>query len=252
AGRAREPRLRIDLAFLHEAVPEGAVGAVRAGGPASGALGRADRRGGRVAPARLRGAAWAVQAGDDGTTRRRVRQGARAAGPAQVAPPLSDARAELEARPRRARSRARELLADPMRHRLPDSEAASRSKLLLGPPRVQAPGPFLELALGVVAAVPATAEMQAHVAPCGGRLVALEGPARVVAHDERTAVCAQQGMDLGREPALVAELERMAPGRQLFQGTSQEPNVATKALSGSCHSTALRRPARASGSMRSQ
>ena len=72
--------------------------------------------------------------------------------------------------------------------------------------------------------------MQAHVAPSGGRLIALEPSARVVAHDERAAVCAQQGMDLGREPALVAELERMAPGRQLFQGSSKEPIVAAKVL----------------------
>ncbi len=39
ADRAREPRLRVDLARVRAAVPEGAVGAVCAGGAAGGALG---------------------------------------------------------------------------------------------------------------------------------------------------------------------------------------------------------------------
>src|SRR6185312_8692491 len=63
-----------------EAVPEVALGALRARRPAGGALGRADRRRRLTAPARLRGPARDVQAAHDLPARGSLRQGDRAPG----------------------------------------------------------------------------------------------------------------------------------------------------------------------------
>ena len=54
--------------------------------------------------------------------------------------------------------------------------------------------------------------MEADVGPVRGQLVPL--PPRIVADHERDAVRAQQLVDIGREPALVAKLEAVTPRRQ--------------------------------------
>src|SRR5438093_5454298 len=89
--------------------------------------------------------------------------------------------------------------------------------LAAGGDLAQARRPLLQLAPGVVAAAPARAVVEAHEGEVrrGRRLG--ERPARVVGQDGRDAVLAQERVDLGRKPALVAELEGVAAGRQLGQ-----------------------------------
>ena len=89
----------------------------------------------------------------------------------------------------------------------------------LGPaaPLGDSPGPLVQLRLRVVAAPAAVAVVQPDERPVRRQLVRLEGPARVVGDHERGAVGAQLLVDGLREPALVAELEAVAPGRQQRQ-----------------------------------
>src|SRR6185295_1034940 len=76
-------------------------------------------------------------------------------------------------------------------------------------------GPFLELRLRIVAPAAAGAVVEADVRPVAGELVRLERPPRVVADDECGAVGPQQFVHVRNEPALVPELEAVAPGRKL-------------------------------------
>src|SRR5215208_2691234 len=58
--------------------------------------------------------------------------------------------------------------------------------------------------------------------PIRRQLARLERPARVVSDDERHTVAAEEVVDVPLEPALVAELEAVAAGRQLCEGLGQE------------------------------
>src|SRR5919197_1047633 len=67
--------------------------------------------------------------------------------------------------------------------------------------------PALELPLGIVAAAPLAAIVEADEGPVRGHLVGLERAAGVIADHEGGAVRAQQLVDLRGEPARMAELE---------------------------------------------
>ena len=95
---------------------------------------------------------------------------------------------------------------------------------------MEAPGPCLELAAGVVAAAPARAEVEAHVAPRRRRAVRLKGALGVVAEDERDAMRAQQLVDLVHEPAAVAKLERVPALREARESLRQALVVALERL----------------------
>src|SRR4029453_12708866 len=88
------------------------------------------------------------------------------------------------------------------------------------------PRPLVQLGLGVLAAAAAVAVVQAEDRPVGGQLVRLEGPARVVRDHQRGVVRAQLLVDRLREPALVAELEAVAPRREQGERASEPVVVA--------------------------
>src|SRR5438067_585815 len=73
--------------------------------------------------------------------------------------------------------------------------------------------PLLELARRIVPAR-AAAAVEADERPVRGQLARLERPAPVVADHESRAVRPQELVDLGREPALVPELEAVPPTRE--------------------------------------
>src|SRR5690348_8432756 len=76
--------------------------------------------------------------------------------------------------------------------------------------------PFLELASRVVPG-PAAAVVEADERPVRGQLASLERPLGMVADGQRGLPLAEQGVDVGREPALVAELDGVAPGRECVE-----------------------------------
>src|SRR6266540_6171869 len=90
-----------------------------------------------------------------------------------------------------------------------------------GAPGVDALGPLLELALRVVAVPTTIPVVEADEGPIGRQLMRLEGTFRVIADHERNAVRAQQLVDFRREPALVAELEAVAPCREPAERCAQ-------------------------------
>src|SRR6266540_340358 len=90
------------------------------------------------------------------------------------------------------------------------------------------PLPGLELGLGVVAAPAAVPVVEADESPVRGQLAGLERTLGMVADDEGDAVATQQLIRLGAEPALVAELEAVASGRQLLERRGQELVVAVE------------------------
>src|SRR3954454_11238762 len=91
-------------------------------------------------------------------------------------------------------------------------------------------GPGPQLGLRVVAAPPAVAVVEAHERPVGRQLERLEGALGVVADGQRDLVPAQQLVDLLAEPARVAELEAVAPGRQQVEGAGERVVVALEPL----------------------
>src|SRR5688572_11362520 len=89
--------------------------------------------------------------------------------------------------------------------------------------------PLLQLALGVVAAAPARAVVEAHERPVGRQLVALEVlHLGTIADDERGPVTAQQLVHLVREPAGMAELERVTASRERLQRAREALVVAVE------------------------
>src|SRR6266516_275242 len=82
-----------------------------------------------------------------------------------------------------------------------------------GAPARDPPLPLLELALGVVAAAPATSVVETDVGPIRGQLVGADSTPGVVGDHQRGVVAAEQVVDVVDEPARVAELERVAGSR---------------------------------------
>ena len=96
----------------------------------------------------------------------------------------------------------------------------------VGDPR----SPLAQLALGVVPAPPARAVVEADQGPARGERGVGQRAARVAADRERDAERVQQAVDLGREPARVAELEAVASGREPLERVRQPVVVAAEAL----------------------
>src|SRR3954470_18984916 len=91
-------------------------------------------------------------------------------------------------------------------------------------------GPGPQLGVGVVAAPPAVPVVEAQKGPVGGELERLERALGVIADGQRDLVPAQQLVDLLAEPARVAELEAVAPGRQQVEGGGERVVVALEPL----------------------
>src|SRR5919202_4287406 len=100
----------------------------------------------------------------------------------------------------------------------------------LAPDVEQARRPLAQLAVGVVAAPSAVAVVEAHERPAGGEDERLPRALGVVAVREGDVVPAQQLVDLVAEPARVAELEAVAPGRQAVEGGGEHVVVALEPL----------------------
>src|SRR5688572_2415988 len=83
------------------------------------------------------------------------------------------------------------------------------------PPGGYPTAPALQLGRRVVAASPPGSEVKPGVGPVSGRLRKRQRAPRVISHDRRRVVVAQERVDGRREPAHVAELEAVAPGRKL-------------------------------------
>src|SRR4051812_21772942 len=95
------------------------------------------------------------------------------------------------------------------------------------PPVLEAARPLLQLGLAVVPAPSARAVVEAHERPVRREHVSLEVlHLWTVADHERGAVRAQQLVDGIREPARVAELEAVAPGRKGGERRSETVVVA--------------------------
>ena len=93
-------------------------------------------------------------------------------------------------------------------------------------PAADALRPLVELRLGVVAVPPAPARVEADEREVGRQLMGLERPARIVADDQRDVVPAQELVHGVREPRRLAELERVATGRKVFERALQPVVVA--------------------------
>src|SRR5215210_2831322 len=102
--------------------------------------------------------------------------------------------------------------------------------------------PFGQLRFGVVPAPTARPPVKADEGPVRRQLVRLKWTRRSVADHESGVVLAEQGIDLGHEPAFMTELEAVSSGRQLGQRRAQ-PLVVSVEVAGQLpqHRADLRR-----------